>query len=83
MIRLLIFVLSLVACTNNSSAPPEYQEVCEDKLLSFEDVQYEPYFQYYEEWLTKACYSKRVGEPCQSYNVSYKLKINECHMEVK
>lgn len=40
---------------------------------------YEPY---YATWLEKACTSKRVGEPCNSYNLAYQLEIIECQ-EVK
>lgn len=82
--KYILFLIALVcfACSNEVTEPPVYEEVCEDKQLGFEEVQYEPYYQYYGEWLTKACTSKRVGEPCTSYNFSYKITINECHMEL-
>lgn len=79
---LLSIVLFCLACSNEVTEPPVYEEVCEDKQLGFKEVQYEPYYQYYGEWLTNACTSKRVGEPCTSYNFSYKITINECHMEL-
>lgn len=76
-----LILMCLFGCSENSTVAPEYQEVCEDKQLGFEEVQYEPYYQYYGEWLTNACTSKRVGEPCTSYNFAYKITINECHTE--
>ena len=80
---LLSITLLCLACSDNISSPEEYQEVCEDKELGFHEVQYDPYYdQYYEEWLTKACTSKRISEPCKSYNLAYKITINECHMEL-
>lgn len=83
--KYILFLIALVcfACSNEVTEPPVYEEVCEDKDLGFNEVQYEPYHdQYYGKWLKEACTSQRVGEPCTSYNLAYKITINECHMEL-
>ena len=79
-----LLLTCLFGCSDETStASPEPKEVCEYKLLGFDDVQYDPYYEpYYATWLEKACTSKRVGEPCHSYNLSYQLEIIECQ-EVK
>lgn len=78
----ILILMCLFGCSENSTVAPEYQEVCEDKQLGFDEVQHDPYFDlYYESWLNKACTSKKVGEPCTSYNLAYKITIKECHTE--
>ena len=80
---LLSIALLCLACSNEVTEPPVYEEVCEDKQLGFDEVQYDAYRdQYYGKWLKEACTSQRLGEPCTSYNFSYKITINECHMEL-
>ena len=75
-------IIAFLSCADNITYAPTIQEICEDKELTFTDVQQEPYYnQYYNIWLDNACSSHHVGTECQSYNLTYVLKIQECYLD--
>ena len=77
LILLTLTALTLMACDDNDVSNNNNGN-CVDFVVTFEDVKYGDYQEYYKEWENQACTNRNAAGTCLNADMDKKAVIHDC-----